>query len=287
LVDQAGRSLGGLIDLAELLERSLVFESSQEQVGIPADNDEEIVEVVCHPAGQLANGIHLLRLQQALLELATAADVDGHPAQLESAVLEAKDADLIANPHDLTLGIAHAIFVLVILAAADCLAKIELGRLEILRMDDRVPEAILILPARERIPEHLLRPPARERKPRSFGIRLPDDRVDLTEDRCQSLAAGLRLGMRGLLTRELQAFELGGSALADVANDGDDELLLTGCHRAEADLDGKLASVLTTTVELEAGAHFARSRIVDIPRSVRDVSGMKSLGDQFFDLFAN
>ena len=41
------------------------------------DDGEEIVEVVRNAAGELADGIHLLRLAQLLLEQQTLADVTG------------------------------------------------------------------------------------------------------------------------------------------------------------------------------------------------------------------
>ena len=52
------------------------FAAAQE-VGRGADDGQEIVEIVRHPAGQLSDRFHLLRLTQRFLALAALGDVDG------------------------------------------------------------------------------------------------------------------------------------------------------------------------------------------------------------------
>ena len=67
--------LGDRIDVAAaaLLRQ---FAAAQE-IGGGADDGEEVVEVVRDAAGELADGLHLLRMAQRFLALAPLGDVDG------------------------------------------------------------------------------------------------------------------------------------------------------------------------------------------------------------------
>ena len=58
-----------------LVSRRVLVGVHQQQFGIAADDGEHVVEVVRHPAGELADGLHLLRLAQLLLELFAPGDV--------------------------------------------------------------------------------------------------------------------------------------------------------------------------------------------------------------------
>ena len=100
---------------------------------------------------------------------------------------------------------ADAVLVLVILAATDRLSKVELREQAVFRVDDPTPEAVLLEPPGELVAEHALGLLADEGEAIAQRVRLPDDRVDLTEDRRQSCAASFGLGMRSLLLGELQA----------------------------------------------------------------------------------
>ena len=69
LAHQAGRPVAVLLDLHDVLEgrigRPVV---GQQQVGIAQDRGQDVVEVMRDAAGQLADGLHLLRLDEAFLQ---------------------------------------------------------------------------------------------------------------------------------------------------------------------------------------------------------------------------
>ena len=60
----------GREDLPDLRgARVLLPQPREEQVGVPRDGGEDVVEVVSHSAGQPADGLHLLRVAEALFQL--------------------------------------------------------------------------------------------------------------------------------------------------------------------------------------------------------------------------
>ena len=185
--------------------RAVVCGRLSEQLGVAADHGEQVVEVVRDAGGEPPDRIHLLRLQEALLELSACSDVDGDAAELHVAADPLNDSHAVPQPEAVTVGVADAVLVLVILAATDRLSKVELREQAVFRVDDPMPEAVLLEPAGELVAEHALCLLADEREAIAQCVRLPDDRVDLTEDRRQSRAASFGFGMRGLLLGELQA----------------------------------------------------------------------------------
>ena len=76
LLSQAGCAAHRQLDLLdEQLGVDVTAHLVEEQIGIPADARELIVEVMRHAAGELPDGLHLLTLPQAELELLALADV--------------------------------------------------------------------------------------------------------------------------------------------------------------------------------------------------------------------
>ena len=88
---ELGAELGGLLRLLENLAILRVLEPPLEHLEIAGDHREKIVEVMGDAAGELADGLHLLRLAQLLLhldprrEVADEAGEDGGPAELHLA----------------------------------------------------------------------------------------------------------------------------------------------------------------------------------------------------------
>ena len=74
----AGRPIGVLLDLHDVLEgrigRAVIGE---QKIGIADDCGQHVVEVVRDAAGELADGLHLLALDQVLLERALLGGVEG------------------------------------------------------------------------------------------------------------------------------------------------------------------------------------------------------------------
>ena len=68
---------GGLANLVEILPLAvLVLDNRRQQLGVAEDRGQEIVEVVGDAAGELADRIHLLRLDQLRFELPAFGDID-------------------------------------------------------------------------------------------------------------------------------------------------------------------------------------------------------------------
>jgi hypothetical protein len=60
----------------------MVFiEVEQQQLGVADDAGEDVVEIVGHPAGHQADGLHLLVTEQLFLESMAFGDVDGDHAR--------------------------------------------------------------------------------------------------------------------------------------------------------------------------------------------------------------
>ena len=94
LSGQLGGALHRLGDGVDVAPAALLREfAAAQEVGRGADNGKEIVEIVRHAAGQLADRLHLLRLAQRFLALAALGDIDGfrHRAD-DGAVLVAQRA---------------------------------------------------------------------------------------------------------------------------------------------------------------------------------------------------
>ena len=81
-----------------------------EQMKPTKNGREEIVEVVRDAAGELADGVHLLRLEQLVLELAPFADVEQRPGKFDRrAVAGADQHRLVVKMDVMALGAAPAI----------------------------------------------------------------------------------------------------------------------------------------------------------------------------------
>jgi hypothetical protein len=83
LADQIGGAHARLADLVEALVRRVAHRMTMQQfVKAQLDGGQQVVEVVGHAAGQLADGLHLLRLGQLKLHLLLLGHVDhvGHQA---------------------------------------------------------------------------------------------------------------------------------------------------------------------------------------------------------------
>ena len=101
---QLGAELGGLLGLLENLALLRVLEPPLQHLEIAGDHREKIVEVMGDAPGELADGLHLLRLAQLLLhldarrEVADEAGEDGRSAKLDLAdrELHGKDRAILA-----------------------------------------------------------------------------------------------------------------------------------------------------------------------------------------------
>src|SRR5205823_3247159 len=70
LARQVGGPLAGRIDLLQIVFRlPIEVLLIQDQVGVPHDNREDVVEIVRHAASQLAERLHFLRLPELLFDL--------------------------------------------------------------------------------------------------------------------------------------------------------------------------------------------------------------------------
>ena len=63
------RAVAGLTNLLEVVARRLLVLVGQQHVGVTGNHRQQVVEVVGDAAGQLTERLHLLRLQQLLLQL--------------------------------------------------------------------------------------------------------------------------------------------------------------------------------------------------------------------------
>ncbi len=68
LAGEAGRPLGRLDDLLSGTRGGLVQLSHAQQRSMPVDDGEDVVEIMRHAAGELADSLHLLRLAQLFLQ---------------------------------------------------------------------------------------------------------------------------------------------------------------------------------------------------------------------------
>ena len=70
LAGKAGRAIGGLQNFFRVVAPLVAFfQRLHEQLGVPANRHQQIVEVVRHAAREAADGLHLLRLPQLLVAL--------------------------------------------------------------------------------------------------------------------------------------------------------------------------------------------------------------------------
>ena len=79
LARERGGAVGGAADLLEVAaqQRVAVAGAGEREVGVAADRGEQVVEVVRDAAGELADGLHLLRLPELVLEPVPRGDVGG------------------------------------------------------------------------------------------------------------------------------------------------------------------------------------------------------------------
>ena len=77
LVSPAARSAARWISSTSARRSSLVGSASEQELGAAQDDGQQVVEVVGDAARQLADGVHLLRLPELLLERAPLGDVEG------------------------------------------------------------------------------------------------------------------------------------------------------------------------------------------------------------------
>jgi hypothetical protein len=100
LADQVGGAHARLADLVEALVRRVADRVAVQQlVQAQLDGGQQVVEVVGHAAGQLADGLHLLRLGQLQLHLLLLGHVDqiGHDAVFGAVQIEVGDPGGIAG----------------------------------------------------------------------------------------------------------------------------------------------------------------------------------------------
>src|SRR5205814_633354 len=93
------------------------------------------------------------------------------------------------------------------------------------------------------------------------------------------------LGLAGALQLDVFLLErlLEALSLRDVADGGGDQQLILGAHRAEADLDRKLAAVFAQAVQRQAGAHGADARLGEEAGAVRAVLAAETLRNEGLD----
>ena len=125
-------------------------------------------------------------------------------------------------------------------------------------------------------------PGARDR--REAGARLPRSPPRTAPPAAPRGRRASRPAVAPPLECQRQTFALGRPALTDVAYDRDHQLIAVGSHRAQTDLDRKLAAVPTTTVQLEPGPHLARPRIGSISCPVGEMPGPEAVRNKELDL---
>ena len=79
LARELGGALGGALDLGQLVGARPGADPPAGDLAVAADHGQQVVEVVRHAAGELADGLHLLRLPELVLQHAAL----GHVAQHE------------------------------------------------------------------------------------------------------------------------------------------------------------------------------------------------------------
>ena len=78
LAGQRSGAIGGVGDLlGRAAQRGVGADALQQELGVPGDHHQQIVEVVGDAAGEAADGFHLLRLAELLFEGAALGDVFG------------------------------------------------------------------------------------------------------------------------------------------------------------------------------------------------------------------
>ena len=75
LAREAGGALGGLLDLVGGGERLRIERRQAEQRGVAEDDGEDVVEIVRDAAGELADGLHFLRLAELFFEAFVQRDI--------------------------------------------------------------------------------------------------------------------------------------------------------------------------------------------------------------------
>ena len=105
LSGQAGSALGRLHDLRNLVAHGFrQIRLLLEQVRIAQHGCQQVVEVVRHAPGELADRLHLLRLPELLLELLLVADVDADAEQFRRPVVFEQHARAAGVPVQTAVG---------------------------------------------------------------------------------------------------------------------------------------------------------------------------------------
>jgi hypothetical protein len=77
------------------------------------------------------------------------------------------------------------------------------------------------------------------------------------------------------------------AAAGNVPNDGNHHSSVIPLHRTQHDIDGELAAVLASSIELQTGAHGARVRFSYVVGTVIDMPAPESFRQQRLDCFTN
>ncbi len=268
---QDGRAIGRLGDRLDAVQGGRPIELALgrgiqvrgKHLGVPADREEHVVEVVGDAAGQPADRFELLRLEEPALCGLACRDVDdrredldalGRPdrreadldGELGAVLAPARQVEPDADrPRD---RVGDEVRPLSDVAIGHAIGKEHLHGL---------PEQLIALVAER---GHGLRVDVRD-----VGVRVDrDDRVGRRfEDRAK---AGLTLleGRLGRLAR--------GDPGADVDDGRKDLGAIRGLDRAEADLDGEFRSVLAAAGQVEADADGSWDRMGEEAVTVPDVT---------------
>ena len=211
LARELGGPFGGGEDLIDIPFGGGQLGAGTQAAGIPRDDGEQIVEVVGDAAGELADGLHLLRLGETVGDLAPFGDVGDHAAQaLGLPIGPAHDGDDVTHLAHRAVGGDDPVQQLEGLLLLGGLHHGERGQ-AIPGVHHRHPEAGL-QPVRTRVAEqHLLATSEVAQRFPVGGGRLPHDRVQGADD----LLYGVGLGIAQSLLLQL-------ALLGGVAHDGDE-----------------------------------------------------------------
>ena len=126
----------------------------QRELSVPADDDEQVVEVVSDPACELTHGLDLLGLAQALVESSLIRDVGEDAVPLRLAVL-LDEHGLVADPDVIAVPVPHPVLRDQGAAQDRPLLLLDGGG-EIVRVDTRAPWRRMPAPLLGRPAQHAL-----------------------------------------------------------------------------------------------------------------------------------
>ena len=141
LLGQPLRALGRALDLGQVLAPLAIVQARTEQPGVADDRRQHVVEVVRDAAGELADRLHLLRLQQVRLELPAVGDVDHQPAQRPG---PRGHPHAVAQPQRAPVGGDDAVLELVVGAGGDRLGGAREHLVAIGRVEHARPRAVAL-----------------------------------------------------------------------------------------------------------------------------------------------